>query len=105
MIIAVASGKGGTGKTTVAVNMALCLPAPVRLLDCDVEEPNCHIFLEHEIQRTECISLPFPIVDEDRCNGCGECSHFCQYSAIVSLKTKPLPLHPFTDTTQLKYCR
>jgi MinD superfamily P-loop ATPase len=90
MIIAVASGKGGTGKTTVAVNMAMCLPAPVLLLDCDVEEPNCDIFLEPVIQRTDCVSLAYPIVDENRCNGCGECSSFCQFNAIASLKTKPL---------------
>jgi MinD superfamily P-loop ATPase len=90
MIIAVASGKGGTGKTTVAVNLAICLNEPVHLLDCDVEEPNCHIFLEPEISCRERVSLPFPVVDEKVCNGCGECSRVCQYNAIVALKTKPL---------------
>ena len=90
MIIAVASGKGGTGKTTVAVNLAICLREPVTLMDCDVEEPNCHIFLNPEIQCRERVSLPFPIVDESLCDGCGECGRACQYNAIVALKTKSL---------------
>lgn len=90
MIIAIASGKGGTGKTTVAANLTVCLREPVNLVDCDVEEPNCHIFLSPEIRRRERISLPFPIVDERLCNSCGDCGRVCQYNAIVSLKTKPL---------------
>ncbi len=90
MIIAIASGKGGTGKTTLAVNLAICISESVRLLDCDVEEPNCHLFLKSEICRNERVIVPFPIVDERLCNGCGECSDICQYNAIVSLKTKPL---------------
>jgi len=90
MILAIASGKGGTGKTTVAANLAVCLPKPVQLLDCDVEEPNCHIFLNPEIDSTDECTLPYPVIDENRCNGCGECSAVCQYNAIVSLKTKTL---------------
>jgi len=90
MIIAVASGKGGTGKTTIAVNMALCLPPPVRLLDCDVEEPNCSIFIKPEIRRVESCGIPIPIFDPAICSGCGECSRICQYNAIVTLKGAPL---------------
>lgn len=90
MKIAIASGKGGTGKTTVAVALALSAPGPVRLLDCDVEEPNCHIFLKPEIQRSESVGILVPSVDEAKCNSCGECGKICQYHAIVSLKTKPL---------------
>ncbi|MBN2430051.1 MAG: ATP-binding protein [Acidobacteria bacterium] len=90
MKIAVASGKGGTGKTTVAVNLALSLPSPVQLLDCDVEEPNCHLFLKPEIQREEVVGIPVPEVDPDLCDLCGECGRICQFNAIVSLKTQPL---------------
>jgi len=88
--VAVASGKGGTGKTTVAVALALSAPKPVRLLDCDVEEPNCHIFLKPRIDRRESVGIPVPVVDEGKCTACGECGRICQYGAIVSLKTKPL---------------
>ena len=88
--IAVASGKGGTGKTTVAVALALSAPGPVQLLDCDVEEPNCHIFLRPEVRGRESVGIPVPQVDEAKCTACGECSALCQYHAIVSLKTAPL---------------
>jgi MinD superfamily P-loop ATPase len=90
MIVAVASGKGGTGKTTVAVSLALTAPRPVRLLDCDVEEPNVHLFLKPDIRRSEPVCVPVPSVDESRCDACGECGRICEYHAIVSLKTKPL---------------
>ncbi|OPY93242.1 MAG: ferredoxin [Syntrophaceae bacterium PtaU1.Bin231] len=90
MIIAVASGKGGTGKTTVAVNLAKVLPGPVQLLDCDVEEPNAHLFLHGELKEQKVVSIPVPEVDEVFCDGCGECGRFCRYHAIVSLKTEPL---------------
>lgn len=83
MRIAIASGKGGTGKTTVAVNLALCIPGHVRLLDCDVEEPNCHIFLKPDIKEAHPVTVPVPSVDEDTCTGCGECSAFCEYNAIA----------------------
>jgi MinD superfamily P-loop ATPase len=92
-VIAIASGKGGTGKTTVAVSLAMALRRlghPVRLLDCDVEEPNCHIFMQPTVEETESVGIPVPVVDEARCNACGACGEICQYSAIVSLKTKPL---------------
>jgi len=90
MILAVASGKGGTGKTTVALNLAAVLQESVHLLDCDVEEPNCHIFLNPEIDSTERFTLPYPVIEENRCTGCGECSLLCAYNAIVTLKSKPL---------------
>jgi MinD superfamily P-loop ATPase len=90
MIIAIASGKGGTGKTTIAANLAMCLQKPVRLLDCDVEEPNCHIFLKPDADGGERATLPVPVINEELCNNCGECGRICQFNAIVSLKTKPL---------------
>ena len=90
MILAVASGKGGTGKTTVAVNLARVFGSDVRLLDCDVEEPNDHLFLKGSVRGEETVSIPIPQVDESLCDGCGECSRFCQYHAIVSFGTTPL---------------
>jgi len=90
MILAVASGKGGTGKTTVSLNLARMLNCEVQLLDCDVEEPNAHIFLKGDICETETVSIPVPQVDESLCDGCGECSQFCEYHAIVSFGGEPL---------------
>jgi len=90
MIIAVASGKGGTGKTTVSVNLASVLGSAVRLLDCDVEEPNGHLFLRGDVRDEKIVTTPVPRVDESLCDGCGECGRICQYHAIVSLGTKPL---------------
>ncbi len=90
MILAMASGKGGTGKTTVAVNLAAALARPVRVLDGDVEEPNCHVFLGADIETAESVGVPVPVVDEAACTACGECAEMCQYNAIVSLKTRPL---------------
>lgn len=90
MILAVASGKGGTGKTTISVNLARVLGSAVRLLDCDVEEPNCHLFLDGDLREEEIVTIPIPQVDESLCDGCSECGRFCQYHAIVSFGTKPL---------------
>ncbi|HDS30459.1 MAG TPA: (4Fe-4S)-binding protein [Firmicutes bacterium] len=90
MIIAVASGKGGTGKTTVSVALALSSTRPVQLLDCDVEEPNCDIFLNSEMTRTETVTVPVPVVEQSKCTGCGECSRICQFNAIVVLGKKVL---------------
>jgi MinD superfamily P-loop ATPase len=90
MILAVASGKGGTGKTTVAVNLAHVYGSHVQLLDCDVEEPNAHLFLKGALRSQETVTIPIPQVDLSLCDACGECSRFCQYHAIVSLKTVPL---------------
>ncbi len=90
MKLAVASGKGGTGKTTVAVNLAKVFGSRVQLLDCDVEEPNAHLFLKGTLLETRPVCIPVPHVDESLCDACGECGRFCPYHAIVSLKTTPL---------------
>ncbi len=90
MILAVASGKGGTGKTTLSVNLARMFGSAVRLLDCDVEEPNDHLFLQGTTIKEEIVTIPIPQVDESLCDGCGECGSFCAYHAIVSFGTKPL---------------
>ena len=84
MILAIASGKGGTGKTTVSVNLARVFGPDVRLLDCDVEEPNDHLFLKGTSRGEETVTIPVPQVDEYLCDGCGECGRFCEYHAIVS---------------------
>ncbi len=89
MKIAIASGKGGTGKTTIATNLALAISQggkQVQYLDCDVEEPNGHIFLKPEINSTQQITVSVPEVDLAKCIGCGKCSQLCQYSAIISMK-------------------
>lgn len=83
MIISVASGKGGTGKTTVAVNLALSLDKNIQFLDCDVEEPNSHIFLKPEILKTYPASIPIPKVNEEKCTYCGRCKEVCAYNAIA----------------------
>ncbi|MCF7958984.1 MAG: ATP-binding protein [Phycisphaerae bacterium] len=91
MKIAIASGKGGTGKTTIATNLAVVLSKQgrdVELLDCDVEEPNCHIFVKPEMETSSPITIPVPEVDDAKCTGCGLCSALCQYSAIVCIKGK-----------------
>jgi MinD superfamily P-loop ATPase len=89
MVIAVASGKGGTGKTTIAVGLALSLEK-VQFLDCDVEEPNAHIFLKPEITHTEWVNLPVPEVNEEKCSYCGKCAKVCAYNAIAVIKEKVL---------------
>ncbi|RLC71440.1 MAG: hypothetical protein DRI81_17720, partial [Chloroflexi bacterium] len=105
MIVTVASGKGGTGKTTVAVNLALSIMAdqqdltgqepghPVReksvnpahplFLDCDVEEPNAALFLHPTIQERREVGLMIPQVDLEKCDYCGRCAEVCQYHAIA----------------------
>jgi len=87
MKIAVASGKGGTGKTTLAVGLAVCLGAKARLLDCDVEEPNCHIFLKPELDYRETLGIPVPVVDAANCDACGKCAALCQFNAIAVVKS------------------
>ncbi len=90
MVIAVASGKGGTGKTTIAANLAWVAEKPVQLLDCDVEEPNVHLFLNGPPENETFVTLPIPQIDAERCNGCGECSRFCSFNAIAVVKGTPL---------------
>ena len=89
MIISVASGKGGTGKTTVAVNLSLSIPN-VQLLDCDVEEPNAHIFIKPKIDSKLFVSIPVPKVDKSKCNYCGRCAGVCEYNAIAVLNDNVL---------------
>lgn len=85
MIVSVASGKGGTGKTTVATNLALALDRELGFLDCDVEEPNAHLFIQPAIEKRETVYLPVPQVDEDKCSQCGKCAEICQFKAIVTV--------------------
>lgn len=92
MKLVIASGKGGTGKTTVAVNLACVLAddgQAVQYLDCDVEEPNGHIFLKPKITSTAPVGIPVPVVDEAKCTGCRQCAEVCEFHAIAVLK-KPL---------------
>jgi len=89
LVIAVASGKGGTGKTTIATNLAQYttgLGQPVQYLDCDVEEPNGHIFLKPQMNYRQEVTVDVPRVDLGKCTGCGKCGEICQYGAIVSIK-------------------
>jgi MinD superfamily P-loop ATPase len=85
MIISIASGKGGTGKTTVATSMALSLGANVRILDCDVEEPNVHLFLHPKLDREIPVGVPVPVVNDDACTRCGKCAEICHFNAIAVL--------------------
>lgn len=91
MIVTVASGKGGTGKTTVAVNLAVTAiesEGKVELFDCDVEEPNAHLFINPQNVVTKEISTIIPAVDMNLCNLCGECEKICQFSAITMIAKK-----------------
>jgi MinD superfamily P-loop ATPase len=83
MRIAVASGKGGTGKTTVSTSLALCASGPVQFLDCDVEEPNGHIFLKPELTESERCVVKIPRILEDKCTYCGKCRDICRFNAIT----------------------
>jgi len=100
MIIAVASGKGGTGKTTVATSLAFIAQerdsaegtpfAGVLYLDCDVEAPNAHLFLKPTFQDQREVGILIPDIDETRCTHCGRCAEVCQYHAIAVLGNKTL---------------
>jgi MinD superfamily P-loop ATPase len=93
MIVSIASGKGGTGKTTIATNLALSLGEGVQLLDCDVEEPNAHLFLHPVIESSATFTVPVPAVDEEKCTHCEKCSDLCQFKAIVNIGQTILTFH------------
>jgi len=91
MQIAIASGKGGTGKTTVAANLARALSTGqkgVQLLDCDVEEPNDHLYFRPNGSSVESVDIALPDIDKEKCDLCGECANFCAYNALAVLKDK-----------------
>jgi len=92
MRIAIASGKGGTGKTTVAVNLAISLAThqSVQLVDCDVEEPNDHIFLHFRADQVRSVEKLLPQVDENLCTYCGKCAEACEFKAIAIIGDKIL---------------
>ena len=89
MILSIASGKGGTGKTTIATNLALSL-GKCQFIDCDVEEPNANIFLKAKIDKTVNVEVSYPDIDKTKCNFCGKCSEFCAYNALAVVKSKVL---------------
>jgi MinD superfamily P-loop ATPase len=83
MIISVASGKGGTGKTLIASSLALSIDSKAQLIDCDVEEPNAHIFLKPIIRESGKVNIPVPEIDPEACDYCGKCQQVCAYNAIA----------------------
>jgi MinD superfamily P-loop ATPase len=87
--IAIASGKGGTGKTTVAVGLALTA-GRCQLLDCDVEEPNAQLLLGAQLQHTAPVTVRVPVIDAARCNLCGRCTEACQFHALAQMGKKLL---------------
>ena len=83
MRIAVLSGKGGTGKTLLSVNMAAAASTTSQYLDCDVEEPNGHLYFKPEELITEDVNVKIPFVDPILCNGCRKCVEFCKFNALA----------------------
>ncbi len=93
LTVAVASGKGGTGKTTISASLVLAAAEvgyKVTYMDCDVEEPNGHIFLKPRIERRYKIGVPVPVVDPEKCTACGVCGEICQFSAIICINKNVL---------------
>jgi MinD superfamily P-loop ATPase len=100
MLIAIASGKGGTGKTTIAANLAQnaarsgnSSERPVWLLDCDVEAPNDALFLHPSICDEKAATRLMPVFDFETCTGCGQCAQVCTYNAIAVVGGKALFFH------------
>jgi len=87
------AGPRGTGKTTVATNMAMSLDTEVQLLDCDVEEPNDHIILKPAITMREPVYIQVPRIDKDRCSYCGKCAEVCMFNALAVLNKYVLTFH------------
>jgi MinD superfamily P-loop ATPase len=88
MIVAVASGKGGTGKTSVACALALALDRPLTFLDCDVEGANAHLFLHPDLRSQEEVLIPYPTIDQSKCDLCGKCVSQCHFGAMIRLGKK-----------------
>jgi MinD superfamily P-loop ATPase len=90
MIITIASGKGGTGKTLVSTNLAAAVALSgsrnITYMDCDVEEPNGHIFLKPKLYKTEAVNISVPVCDKEKCDYCGKCAEVCQFNAILAAK-------------------
>jgi len=88
MIISVASGKGGTGKTTISTNLAVSIDRRAKLLDCDVEEPNAQLFIKPEIIENEIVYTMIPEIDETLCDGCRKCAEICRFNALTVVGKK-----------------
>lgn len=90
MRIVFASGKGGAGKTSVTASLAALWPRPVIAADCDVEAPNLHLFLAPDLAEQTAVTLDVPVLDAEKCTGCGSCKDICQYRAIARFGRKVL---------------
>lgn len=93
MILAIASGKGGTGKTTISTALAIVAKQKVNYFDCDVEEPNGMIFLKPISVTSDVSFSKVPQIDTDKCTGCGECESFCQFNAIITLAGRTMVMN------------